>query len=214
MTQRIRFASIASLLIVAATRPLAAQADPGSLTDTSSAVAARPTGPAIGANRLGIGPTVSPDTVRRPRAIEYSDLYYTRLSIHRWASYAELPLFAAEWVVGQKLLNEQRTTNAGEHSSLRSAHGALTGGLEALFAVNTVTGLWNLYESRREPAGRARRVVHSLLMLAADAGFLYTASLADDDRRSATANEKHRSAALTSMGIATVSTLMMWLWKS
>lgn len=214
MTLRTRLASVVSLVLIAAAHSLGAQADLASRADTSSTVLPRPTGPELGADRLGIGPTTVPDTVRRPRAIEYSDMYYTRLAIHRWASFAELPLFAAEWMVGQKLLNEQRTTNAGEHSSLRSAHGALTGGLEALFAVNTVTGLWNLYDSRHEPAGRTKRVVHSILMLAADAGFMYTASLAADDRRSTTANEKHRSAALTSMGIATVSTLMMWLWKN
>ena len=198
MRLRSCLASTAFLALLGVLTPLAAQN--------------APTGPAIGANRLGIGPTLQ-DTVRRPMAIEYSDLYYTRLTIHRWASYAELPLFAAEWMVGQKLLNEQRSSVAGEHSSLRSAHGALTGGLEALFAVNTVTGLWNLYDSRHETTGRTKRFLHSVLMLGADAGFMYTASTANDDRRTNSGINTHRSAALTSMGIATASTLLMWLWK-
>lgn len=214
MTLRTGLASIASLVFLAAIRPLAAQAEPGSLPDTASAVLARPTGPAIGADRLGIGP-IAVDTVRRPRAIEYSDLYYTRLKIHRWASYAELPLFAATWAVGQKLLNQQSSgTTYDQHSSLRSTHQALASVLGGLFAVNTVTGVWNLYEARHEPAGRTKRIIHSLLMLTADAGFVYTASTASDERRTGTGINTHRNAAITSMGVATVSTLMMWLWKN
>ena len=44
---------------------------------------------------------------KRRRAIQYSDAYYTRLTIHRYASYAELPLFAAEYALGQRILNGQ-----------------------------------------------------------------------------------------------------------
>src|SRR4051812_48754002 len=40
---------------------------------------------------------------RRPRAIEYSDWYYRRLQIHKWGSYIELPLFAGEYWLGNKL---------------------------------------------------------------------------------------------------------------
>jgi hypothetical protein len=214
VTLRIRLVSIAALALFAATGSLAAQADPGSLPDTSSAVLPRPTGPAVGADRLGIGPVAADTVRRRPKAIEYSDLYYTRLTIHRWASYAELPLFAATWAVGQKLLNQQSSSTYDRHSSLRSTHQALASVLGGLFAVNTVTGVWNLYESRHEPAGRAKRIIHSLLMLTADAGFAYTASTASDERRTGTGINTHRNAAITSMGIATVSTLMMWLWKS
>ncbi len=213
MTLRIRLVSIAALSLCAATRPIAAQADPGSPPDTSSAVLPRPAGPALGADRLGIGPIVA-DTARRPRAIEYSELYYTRLTIHRWASYAELPLFAATWAVGQKLLNQQSSGTYDRHSSLRSTHQALASVLGGLFAVNTVTGVWNLYESRHEPVGRTKRIIHSLLMLTADAGFAYTASTASGARRTTTGVNTHRNAAITSMGIATVSTLMMWLWKN
>src|SRR5665213_2650132 len=46
------------------------------------------------------------DTPRvRPRAIEYSDWYNTRLTIHRWGSYTMLPLFAGEYYLGNRLLN-------------------------------------------------------------------------------------------------------------
>jgi len=152
------------------------------------------------------------DTGGRPKAIEYSDAYGTRLAIHRYASYAELPLFAAEYVLGQKILNGQRT---GEFASsgTRSAHRVVAGGLGVLFAVNTVTGVWNMIEARHDPSGRTRRNIHALGMLLADAGFLYTASLAGDARESQAAADRHRNAALASISVATVSTLMMWLWK-
>ena len=95
----------------------------------------------------------------RPRAIEYSDAYYTRLTIHHWASYAELPLFAAEYVLGQRLLNEERTGFPSQ--GLKTAHTTVALGLGALFTINTVTGGWNLWESRKDPAGRTLRLLHS-----------------------------------------------------
>jgi hypothetical protein len=164
---------------------------------------------------LSVIPSAQPataDTGARPKAIEYSDAYYTRLTIHRYASYAELPLFAAEYALGQRILNGQESGDFASSSTV-SAHKVVAGSLGLLFAVNTVTGLWNLYDARHDPAGRTRRYLHALSMLAADAGFLYTASLAGDAREEQSSANQHRNAALVSMGIATASTLMMWLWK-
>jgi hypothetical protein len=148
----------------------------------------------------------------RPKAIEYSNAYGTRLAIHRYASYAELPLFATEYVLGQKILNGQRTGDLAS-SGTRSAHKIVAGGLGVLFAVNTVTGVWNMIEARHDPAGRTRRNLHALSMLLADAGFLYTASLAGAARRTEDGANRHRNAALASISVATASTLMMWLWR-
>jgi len=148
----------------------------------------------------------------RPKAIEYSNGYGTRLAIHRYASYAELPLFATEYVLGEKILHGQRTGDPAS-SGTRSAHGAVAGALGVLFAVNTVTGVWNMIEARHDPAGRTRRNLHALGMLLADAGFLYTASLAEGARESDSGARNHRNAAIASISVATVSTLMMWLWK-
>jgi len=148
----------------------------------------------------------------RPRAIEYSDAYYTRLTIHRYASYAELPLFATEYALGQRILNGQRTGDFAS-SGTRTAHKIVAGGLGVLFAVNTVTGVWNLYEARHDPAGRTRRDLHALSMLLADAGFLWTASLAHGARETEAGANRHRNAAIASISVATASTLMMWLWK-
>jgi len=155
---------------------------------------------------------------QRPRAIEYSDAYYTRLTIHRIGSYVMLPLFAGEYVLGKRLLDGGNVA-----SWVRPWHGNLAAGIGVLFAVNTVTGVWNLAEGWKEPEGRTRRILHSALMLAADAGFLYAASLAGEHEgfefgeggrfESEGSPTRHRNAALVSIGLSTASTLMMWLWK-
>jgi hypothetical protein len=140
------------------------------------------------------------------QAIQLSDAYYTRLTIHRYASYTELPLFAAEYYLGNKLINGTSNT------SVRSVHKAVAYGLAGLFTVNTVTGVWNLVESRHVAEGRTSRLLHAGLMLAADAGFAYTGSLA---KRAHTGSQSdktnHRNAALVSIGLATSGTLVMWL---
>ncbi|MBP6443940.1 MAG: hypothetical protein KA267_07975, partial [Gemmatimonadales bacterium] len=125
---------------------------------------------------LAVGIHQVPADTGRLRAIEYSDAYAVRLKIHRIASYAELPLFAAEYFLGEKLLRDQRNgvnqggEDGGNRSSARGAHSAVAAGLGVLFTVNTVTGGWNLYESRKDPSGRTRKWIHTIAMLAADAG--------------------------------------------
>jgi hypothetical protein len=152
------------------------------------------------------------DTTQRRHAVEYSDWYYKRLTIHKAASYATIPLFAAEYVLGDKLYNGTAS------SSTRSAHQAVAAGIGVLFGVNTVTGVWNLWESRHESEGRARRTTHAVLMLAADAGFVATAALApegEEDSFEANSNDRsrHRAVAVTSMGVSLASYLMMYFWK-
>ncbi|MES1259101.1 MAG: hypothetical protein ABUL71_00805 [Gemmatimonadota bacterium] len=170
------------------------------------------TGTAIG---LHMPVTTAQDT-GRPRAIEYSDAYAVRLKIHQIGSYVELPLFVAEYILGNKLINDTSTfipSQRESNSSTRSLHSAVATGLGALFTVNTITGVWNLIESRHEPAGRLRRWIHSIAMLMADAGFALTASAAGDAKRTTSGADHHRNLAIGSMGLATLSTLIMWLWK-
>jgi len=158
--------------------------------------------------------TRATDTVtQRRRAVEYSDWYYKRLTIHKVASYTTIPLFVTEYILGNKLFDGDAS------SSVKSAHSAVATGIGVLFGVNTVTGAWNWWDSRHESEGRARRTTHAVLMLAADAGFVATAALApeneegdfgqgyNDDR------SKHRAVAITSMGVSLASYLMMYLWK-
>jgi hypothetical protein len=161
--------------------------------------------------RIELAIAVAQDT-GRPKAIVYSDAYGTRLTIHRIASYVELPLSAAEYFVGKKVLDDEQA-NPAIRSSARGIHGTIASGLEALFAVNTVTGVWNLIEARHDPAGRTRRWIHSLAMLAADGGFVATAASAGSARHGGQSANQHRSLGIASMGVATAATIMMWLWK-
>lgn len=142
---------------------------------------------------------------KRPVVIEYSDWYSRRLTIHRWASYTMIPLFAAQYAAGQQLL--QKGSDAPQWA--RSSHGLLAGATAGLFTLNTVTGLWNLWDSRKDPAGRGRRVAHSLLMLAGDAGFTATGMLADGAENSQSTRLMHRNVAIGSMAVSLVGYLMM-----
>ncbi len=138
----------------------------------------------------------------RPRAIEYSDWYARRLLIHRVGSYTMLPLFATQFYLGDRLLDGRAS------GSEKDAHVAVATAIGALFTINTVTGVWNLWDSRKDPQGRRKRLVHSALMIGSEAGFALAASV-DDKSRSNT----HRNIALTSMGISTVGAAMMWFFK-
>jgi len=187
--------------------------NPPPLDSTRSVVYLRP----ATCRRLVGTETGTTDTVatQRRHAVEYSDWYYKRLTIHKVASYTTIPLFVTEYILGNKLFEGDAS------SSVKSAHSAVATGIGLLFGVNTVTGAWNWWESRHESEGRARRTTHALLMLAADAGFVATAALApgndqaesdfgqsyNDDR------SKHRAVAITSMGVSLASYLMMYLWK-
>src|SRR5690606_9374343 len=105
---------------------------------------------------------------RRARAVQYSDGYYTRLKIHKIMSLAMIPLFAGQFITGSKLINDPATP---DDDWRRKLHKPLAIGTGIVFTTNTVTGLWNLIESSKNPEGRTRRWVHGLAMLAADAGF-------------------------------------------
>jgi hypothetical protein len=72
--------------------------------------------------------------------------------------------------------------------------------------------VWNLYDSRNDTEDRPLVWTHSALMLASDAGFLITAALAGDDNEFGGNNRnRHRTAAITSMSLATAGTLLMWI---
>lgn len=149
---------------------------------------------------------VTTDSTRpRLKAIEYSDAYGTRLRIHRIASYTMLPLFAAEYVLGDRLMQINHA------DWIKPAHLVVAGGLGLLFTVNTVTGVWNLAESRNDPSGRTLRWIHSALMLASDAGFAYTGLKAGEAKQSPEARTRHKNQALVSFGLGTVGTVIMWV---
>jgi hypothetical protein len=155
----------------------------------------------------GDAPTAAPaDTVpAHPRAFEYSDAYGTRLTIHRIASYAMIPLFAASYASGAQLFKNGRAAPAWA----RDIHRPAATGTAILFGVNTLTGGWNLIEARKDPEGRTRRTLHGLLMLAADAGFAATGIIAQDASQNSSRRQLHRTVALGSMGVSLVSYAIM-----
>jgi hypothetical protein len=185
--------------------------DPTLAEEPGGPPAAEPTLTAAASARTAIDPQAAP--APRAMAFEYSDGYRTRLKIHKYASFATVPLFIAQFAVGQKLYDG----NASD--STRSAHTALAVSTAALFGVNSVTGVWNLYEGRKDPNKSTKRKVHGILMLAADAGFVATGLLAPESEGGEDGFEgegggnksTHRTVALVSMGVATVAYLIMLL---
>lgn len=170
---------------------------------------------------VGATPPAPRDTIvpRRPRAVEISDAYARRLAVHRVGSYVMVPLFAAQYALGDRLLDQKRDVFAGRRdgppsAGLRRTHAATAAGVGVLFVVNTVTGALNWREGRREPTGRTRRTVHALTMLAADAGFVATGVVGARATDGSPADaRRHRNVALGAMGVATVGAAMMWLWR-
>lgn len=196
---------VLGLLVATSTAAVAQQATPIAFHEepadaTPALVAPEPTTIAP--------PSLAPADTGRPRVVEYSDWYARRLTIHRIGSYAMLPLFGAEYLLGQRLINGTNVPGW-----VKPAHVAVAYGVGALFVTNTVTGLWNAWDARHDPADRTRRYLHAALMLGADAGFAYTGTIAGDAKRSLAGRDRHRNAALISMGISTAGTALMWFWR-
>jgi hypothetical protein len=157
-----------------------------------------------------VGLRMPADTVPRVRrkAVVYSDAYATRLRIHRVMSWGMIPLFAASYFSGDQLL--EKGTDAP--SWARTMHGPAATGSAVLFGANAVTGAWNLWDGRKDPTGRTRRIVHSVLFTAASGGFAYAGTkLANDAEENMTVRKQHRNLALSSIGVSTVSWLIMLL---
>jgi hypothetical protein len=151
------------------------------------------------------------DTItRRRRAIEIGDWYERRLRIHRYGSYSIVPLFALQALAGNEIYKDPRS--APEWA--KTSHRVGATGLAAVFTVNTVTGLWNLWDSRAASQGRTRRTVHALLMLASDAGFTYAgARLSERAETSVDKRREHRTWAYGSMATALTGVAVMTFWK-
>ena len=154
-----------------------------------------------------VPPAVEVDTPHaRPRAIEISDWYGRRLTLHRRLSYAVIPIFAAQWVAGERIYKHGNEAPTWAKTTHRTGATALAG----IFTVNTVTGLWNLWDSRHTPQGRTLRTVHALSMLAADAGFTYAGvKLSKDAETDFNKRREHRTVALASIGVTVTSALVM-----
>ncbi len=121
------------------------------------------------------------------------------------ASLATLPLFVTEGFLGESLYNNPT-------SGKKTAHLVVAAAIGGLFAVNTVTGVWNLVEARKDPHDRTRRLAHGIFMLAADVGFLATAATGpghEEEGSMEGSRSTHRAIAFTSIGLATAGYLIM-----
>ena len=149
----------------------------------------------------------APQPAALPVPHYYSRAYDARAKIHKYASFATLPLVGGEFAVGQSLFDSPSDWKKSTHVALGTAIGGL-------FVVNGVTGVWNLVEARKDPNRGHLPLIHSLLALGADASFVATAAITpgnDHEGGSLRASNRdtHRTMAFTSMGLATASYLVM-----
>jgi hypothetical protein len=150
--------------------------------------------------------TPPPRPRARVKAVEVSDWYNRRLTIHRTLAYASIPLFGFQYAAGNQIW--QKGKNAP--SWARNGHRVGATSIATVFTVNTVTGVWNLWDSRHTKEGRTLRYVHALSMLAADAGFTYAgAVLSERAERDVSARKQHRTIALSCIGLTVTSGVLM-----
>jgi hypothetical protein len=204
----IRVAAVRAVLLifVAASAGIARAQDVVEINEPLILASASPISDALAveASKLAADPQ---DT--RPVAIEYSDAHETRAKIHKYASWATLPLLGTEFWLGQKLYDDPNSLT----SDLRGVHGAVGAGLIGFFGVQSVTGMWNLLEARSAP-GHTKRLVHGLIMLAAEGGLV--AATAPGHSRNDLINfdanrSTHRNIAVVSIGVGTAGYLFMLL---
>jgi hypothetical protein len=147
---------------------------------------------------------------RRRKSVDVSEWYERRLRIHRYGAYTIIPLFALQAYAGNELYNNGGT--APDWAKPTHRFGATA--LATVFTINTVTGVWNLWDSRAVEKGRTKRYLHALLMLASDAGFTYAGvRLSEQAETSADKRREHRAWAYSSMATALVGSGIMVFWR-
>lgn len=208
-----------ALLVTTADTTPRAVADTGRVDSSAVVSSARTTAvagtgslilPSLALNAALLGGAPQDTAKKKPALVSYSDWYGRRLTIHRRGSWAMLPLFAASYYTGDRLARDGRRNSP---DWVRNTHPVAAGGAAVLFGVNTVTGLWNLWDGRKDPNDRTRRILHSALFLIADAGFAYAGSLGEEAGEDGDVRNRHRTIALGSMGVSTAGWLIMLLRK-
>lgn len=163
--------------------------------------------------RMTLPPQEAARDDTRGAIVEYGDWYARRLTIHRWTSIAMVPLFVAQYASGRQVLEHGRDAPTWA----RRAHQPLAGAIAGTFGLNILTGGWNMWEGRNDPAERGRRWVHTALMLGASAGFVATAALAEDDIGEGEEGEDdegddfqaHQTAAIAATSVAVIGAVIM-----
>jgi hypothetical protein len=121
-----------------------------------------------------------------------------------------LPLFAGSFLTGVQIIRKAD----GAPKWAKDWHAPFATATATVFTLNTITGLWNLWDSRKDPAGRTKRIVHGLLFMAANAGFTYAGTtLANQAEQDGSKRNLHRTVALSSMGVSVASWALMLLTK-
>lgn len=150
--------------------------------------------------------TPPPPPRQRVRAVEVSEWYERRLTLHRRLSYTVIPLFGFQYAAGRQIWDK----GAAAPGWARSGHRIGAATIAGVFTVNTVTGVWNLWESRAVEEGRGRRYLHAASMLVASAGFTWAgAKLSEEAETSLEKRRLHRTVALSSIAISVTSGLLM-----
>jgi hypothetical protein len=153
-------------------------------------------------------------TRRRARAVEVSEWYGRRLVIHRTLAYAMLPVFTSQYIAGTKLYNAQLVGGTPAPSWARPVHKAGAYTVAGIFGVNTVTGVWNLWDSRHTEQHRWLRYSHAAVMIGADAAFAYTGmKLSQEAANSQLKRDQHRRVALFAIGASTASGVVMKIFN-
>lgn len=151
--------------------------------------------------------TPPPAPAQRVRAVEVSEWYGRRLTLHRQLSYTVIPLFAFQYAAGMQIWEKGDAAPAWARRGHRIGAATIGG----VFLVNTVTGAWNLWDSRHAEEGRARRYLHAASMFVASAGFTWAgAKLSEEAERSLAKRRLHRTVALSSMALSVTSGLIMY----
>ena len=179
-----------------------------SVGDTNSLIV----GSRITRRPLSSGTDTLTDTIpkQRRRSVEVSEWYSRRLTIHRYAAYTAIPVFAFQYAAGSQLYD--KSNEAPEWAKKGHRVGATA--LAAIFTVNTVTGAWNWWDSRSVSKGRWLRTVHALSLLGADAAFTYAGvKLSDEAENSAAKRREHRTVALSAIGVSVVSGVAMKIFN-
>jgi hypothetical protein len=153
-------------------------------------------------------PSDTPPPAPRVKAIEVSDWYARRLTLHRRLSYTVIPLFAFQYAAGRQMWDK----GPAAPSWARNGHRVGAATLATVFTLNTITGAWNLWDSRAVEEGRGRRYLHATSMLLADVGFTWAgAKLSEEAERDTDKRRMHRAVALSSIGLTVTSALLMKL---
>lgn len=139
-----------------------------------------------------------------------SEWHARRLAIHRITAYTIPPLFAAQYLVGQRLYRDV-SRPGGPDDWVRPAHRTGAVLIGTAFAINATTGVMNLWAQRHDPQDRVLRLVHGTTMVVAAAGFTYAGvRLSEQAETSSDKRREHREVAIASMGLTLASGTLMW----